>query len=81
MYDAKALETCAFLSDLLNVQINNLDELHCPKFCTLWRENHHTRLSFTCGSSPKKSKHLLHCAEYRARLFYDWLELYFSTEH
>ena len=81
MYYAKGLEKCAVLSDLFIVEFNNLDDLNCPKFCTLWGENEHTCLSFTCSSFPNKPKHLVHCAENKASLFYDWSELYLSTAH
>ena len=59
---AKGLEKCRLLTNLLGLNVENLDDYGCPKIQDLVGEGK-ANISWICSDYPFRHKTRLHCAE------------------
>ena len=69
---AKGLEKCRLLTNLLGLNVENLDDYGCPRIHDLVK----TDSSWICSSYPFRHKTRLHCAERKTKVYGDW-----ATQH
>ena len=74
-YFAKGLEKCKILSPYLCKDVENLDDLGCPKASKLLENDD---AEWNCSNYPYRHKKTLHCAEKKAYVYGIWTLIFFD---
>ena len=75
-YFAKGLEKCKILSPYLCKDVENLDDLGCPKASKLLE---YKDVEWNCSNYPYRHKKTLHCAEKKAYVYGIWTLNFFDN--
>ena len=75
-YFAKGLEKCNLLSNYLCIDMENLDDLGCPKVSKLLNNSD---TDWDCSNYPHRHKKTFHCAEKKAHAYGTWTLDFFDN--
>ena len=75
-YFAKGLEKCNLLSNYLCKDVENLDDLGCPKVSKLLNNSD---TDWDCSNYPYRHKKTFHCAEKKAYCYGTWTLDFFDN--
>ena len=75
-YFAKGLEKCKILFSYLCKDVENLDDLGCPKASKLLENDD---AEWNCSNYPYPHKKTLHCAEKKAYVYVIWTWSFFDN--